>query len=184
VPKFELAIRCLSDNNGNDLVFEGRSDFNLIHFVSRYMVCVALSLCLFSLAMYGQKTRFGQSLPYAKQGVDYPIQIHISGTHYRVEYIGSGQAENAIYADAVMNGKKIELEGERSEIPFQSVRLSLGDYRMRLLKDPKKMGACRYSRNMRFSFPIELHGVARSLVFPNNKASLGPCRSTGICRNQ
>jgi hypothetical protein len=90
--------------------------------------------------MYSQKTRFGQEMPHVKPGVDYPIKIHISGTHYRVEYVGSGQAENALYADAVMNGKKIELTGDREEVPFQNIRLPLGDYQARLLKDPHKMG--------------------------------------------
>jgi hypothetical protein len=68
--------------------------------------------------MYGQKTRLGQELPRAKPGEDYPIKVHISGVHYRGEYLGPGQMADVIYADAVMNGKKIELRGDR-EVPFQ-----------------------------------------------------------------
>jgi hypothetical protein len=89
--------------------------------------------------MHGQKTRWGQELPHAKTGDDYPIKVHISGIHYRGEYTGSGQTADVIYADAVMNGKKVELRGDR-EAPFQYYKLPLGDYQARLLKDPHKMG--------------------------------------------
>jgi hypothetical protein len=89
--------------------------------------------------MHGQKTRLGQELPHAKPGDDYPINVHVSGIHYRKEYLGSGQTADVIYADAVMNGKKVELRGDR-EAPFQYYKLSLGDYQARLLKDPHKMG--------------------------------------------
>jgi hypothetical protein len=102
-------------------------------------VFVALAFCFCSLAMHGQKTRLGQGLPHAKPGDDYPIKVHISGLHYRGEYIGSGQTADVIYADAVMNGKKVELQGDR-EVPFQYYKLPLGDYQARLLKDPHKMG--------------------------------------------
>jgi hypothetical protein len=94
--------------------------------------------------MYGQKTRFGQELPHAKPGDNYPIKVHISGLHYRGEYVGSGQfgpgqTADVIYADAVMSGKKVELRGEQG-IPTQHYNLPLGDYQARLLKDPHKIG--------------------------------------------
>ena len=88
--------------------------------------------------MHGQKTRYGQELPHARPGDDYPIKVHISGIHYRKEYIGSGQTADVIYADAVMNGKKVELRGDR-EAPFQYYKLPLGDCQARLLKDPHKI---------------------------------------------
>src|ERR1700733_13443641 len=87
--------------------------------------------------MHGQKTRLGQALPHARPGEDYPIKVHISGIHYRGEYFGSGQTADVIYADTVINGKKVELRGNR-EIPFQFV--PLGDHQARLVKDPHNMG--------------------------------------------
>ena len=59
--------------------------------------------------------------------------------HYRGEYIGSGQAEDVIYADGVMNGKKVGLRGSQGT-PSASYKLSLGDYQARFLKDPYKRG--------------------------------------------
>jgi hypothetical protein len=96
--------------------------------------------------MNGQKTRFGQELPHAKPGDDYPIKVHISGKHYREEYAGSGQDEDVIYADAVMNGKKVELRGYQGADfqyphghPLKYYKLPLGDYQARLLKDSQKV---------------------------------------------
>ena len=100
---------------------------------------VTLVICICSLVVYGQKTRYGQEAPYAKPGVDYPIKMHISGLHYRGENRGSDQFEDIIYADAVMNGSKIELRGDpRQWLPFQAFNLSLGDYQARLLKGSDK----------------------------------------------
>ena len=109
-------------------------------------VFVALVFCFCSLATYGQKTRFGQELPHVKPGDAYPIKVHISGLHYRGEYVGSGQNEDAIYADAVINGKKIELRGYQGADfqyphghPLKYYKLPLGDYQARLLKDSHKV---------------------------------------------
>jgi hypothetical protein len=95
--------------------------------------------------MHGQKTRFGQELPHTKPGDVYPIKVHISGLHYRGEYLGSGQYADEIYADSLMNGKKLELRGESGgdfqyphNYPLKYYKLSLGDYQARLLKDSNK----------------------------------------------
>jgi len=58
--------------------------------------------------------------------------------HYRWEY-SEGYTGNVIYADAVMNGKKVELMGGQGA-SSQRYRLSLGDYQARLMKDPHKFG--------------------------------------------
>ena len=110
-------------------------------------VFVALAFCFCSLAMQSQKTRLGQALPHAKPGDVFPIKVHISGLHYRSEYrsgygngyIGSIDYQDILYADAVLNGEKIELRGDR-EVPSYYYKLPRGDYQARLVKDPHKMG--------------------------------------------
>jgi hypothetical protein len=101
---------------------------------------VVLLLCLGSIAANGQKWRVGQPPPHAKPGIDYPIKVHVSGIHLRNEYDGTDQRTSRIYADATMDGKKIELRFNLEPYPwFHTVPILPGDYQARLLKDsPKK----------------------------------------------
>ena len=110
---------------------------------------IVILLCLCSLAMFGQKTRFGQA-PRAKEGVDYPLKVHISGIHIRTYYaspswvgpnfLATERNQDVAYADAVLNGKKIELLGAWTWISGSyQTPLSLGDFQARLLKDSSKM---------------------------------------------
>jgi hypothetical protein len=101
-------------------------------------IFAALALCFCSSAMYGQKTRLGQELPHAKPGDDYPIKVHISGLHYRRDNVDNGGVIDSIYADAVINGKNVELMGGQ-KFYFTSYKLPLGDYQARLLKDSHKV---------------------------------------------
>jgi hypothetical protein len=89
------------------------------------------ALCLCSLSLHAQKTHYGLYLSYAKQGVDYPIKIHVTALRYR-EYGGDAN----VYVDAVMNGKKVELWFQ-DVVPF---RVLLGDIQARFIKDPEKTG--------------------------------------------
>ena len=101
----------------------------------KFLVALTIGFCCF--AARGQKTRFGQELPYAKPGVAYPIKVHVSGLHYRTEYTGSGLNDDVTYVDAILDGKKVELQ-TRQYIPFKPYHLTLGDHQARLLKDPNK----------------------------------------------
>ncbi|AEU35644.1 hypothetical protein [Granulicella mallensis] len=101
----------------------------------KFLVALAIGFCCF--AARGQKTRFGDELPHPKPGVVYPIKVHVSGLHYRTEDIGTPQNYDVTYVDAILNGKKVELQ-TRSYSPVQPYDLLLGDYQARLLKDPHK----------------------------------------------
>src|ERR1700761_2107706 len=74
----------------------------------KYLVVSVFFCC--SLVMTGQKTRYGQDPPHAKPGTVYPIKIHISGIHSRTEYASPGLYEDATYVDAILDGKKVELQ--------------------------------------------------------------------------
>ena len=102
----------------------------------KFLVALAIGFCCF--AARGQKTRFGQELPYAKPGVVYPIKVHVSGLHYRTEYNTiSSLNEYVTYVDAILDGKKVELQTKQYS-PAKPDNLPFGDYRARLLKDPHK----------------------------------------------
>jgi hypothetical protein len=107
---------------------------------------VVLLLCLGSTAVNAQKWRPGQPPPHAKPGIDYPIKVHVYGIHLRNEYDGGGQRASLIYADATMEGKKIELCFNLEPYPwFHTVPVLPGDYQARLLKDSPKKGAYKTS---------------------------------------
>jgi len=65
---------------------------------------------------------------------DFTIKAHISGTRLTTE-CGSGVCRSILYADSVLNGKKIELSGI-SVIVSKTVMLIVpGDYQLKLIKD-------------------------------------------------
>ena len=99
---------------------------------------VALAICFYCFAAHGQKTRLEQGIEHAKAGVVYPIKVHVSGIHYRSEnpkgILDLGMPNKAMYENAVMDGKKVELQLNQ-EIPFPFYNFPLGDQQARLLKD-------------------------------------------------
>ncbi len=112
----------------------------------RKSVVILLTLFCISSFVSGQKTRFGQ-VPRAKQGVDYPLKVHISGIHIRTYYespswlgpnfLTTEHNADVAFADVVLDGKKIELMGAWTWIPDNyQTPLSPGDFQARLLKDP------------------------------------------------
>jgi hypothetical protein len=114
----------------------------------RKSAVILLLLFCISPFVSGQKTRYGQA-PRAKQGVDYPLKVHISGIHIRTYYaspswvgpnfLATERNEDVPYADAFLNGKKIELLGAWTWIPDSyQTPLSPGDFQARLLKDSSK----------------------------------------------
>ena len=129
-----------------------------------------LFLLLCSIApLYGQKTRYGQEPPYAKKGVDYPIKVHISGIHLR-PYCTTGigreaSCENAVYADAIMNGIRIELMGYSETGTLKFLASSPADYQARLMKNYINAG-------------LTTIGQKYELVFPDR--TIWQCTVTGI----
>jgi hypothetical protein len=99
-------------------------------------LCVGAVLLLCSAGLHAQKTRFGQELPFAKPGVDYSLTVHVYGVHVRAD-CENGYCINVLYADATLNGRKLELRGSTNvpEKPYKGTGLlSFGDFRARVLK--------------------------------------------------
>ncbi|MDR3723494.1 MAG: hypothetical protein P4K83_03285 [Terracidiphilus sp.] len=88
--------------------------------------------CLFLLCAmpfsYGQRASGAQSERGTQSKADYPIQVHISGIHIRT-HCGAviRSCDDVLYADATLNGKKVDLMGT-------VVPIILGDYVARLQK--------------------------------------------------
>lgn len=108
----------------------------------RKLVAALFILFCSTSLIYGQKTRYGQAAetPKATKAsgtTESLIKVHISATRIR-SYCASCNAD--LYADAVLNGKKIELSGVAITVKKHSAFINLGliipgDYEARLTKD-------------------------------------------------
>jgi hypothetical protein len=123
--------------------------------MKKFVAALFLLLCTTSL-ICGQKTRYGQPPPKAKPGVDYPIKVHISGIHLRPYCTGIGKetsCENAVYADAIMNGTRIELMGNSETRSLKFLESLPGDYQARLMKDNSNAGLLAIGQKYGLVFP-------------------------------
>lgn len=133
---------------------------------------IIFAVFLYSVPLSGQKERYGQGLPTAKPGVDYPIRVHVYGVYIR-SYCQSSPLDrygescgDAYYAEVIASGKKIELRGDWGihQDPFHTLTLSIGDYRARSEKaDSSDVGSL---------------GDRYDLVLPDNRVLR--CTVTGI----
>ena len=122
---------CTEQKKGPAKNAERHMEYEL--FMKKYILTI---LCLLVLvpASHAQKTRFGQDPPKAKPGVNYPIQLHITGVHIRShcgESLARASCGDVLYVDAVLDGAKIELVGDVG-LSSLSVYLPPGDYHARL----------------------------------------------------
>lgn len=95
---------------------------------------------LCSIASAQGKYRFGQ-YPASQNPNDYTINVHVSATRFRqcVTVDPNAPCYAGIYADAILNGKKVELFGGVKK--RQSLLIVPGDYRAMLLKKPPASGS-------------------------------------------
>jgi hypothetical protein len=119
-----------------------------------YIAAAVLIFCSVALVS-AQKTRLGQGAP--KAGVDYPIKIHISGIHLRSHCSSSvlvrgAYCEDALYADAILDGQKVELMGYLIWPTDQPIPLIPGDYQARL-KGSHPAGAIPISEKYELVLP-------------------------------
>jgi hypothetical protein len=142
----------------------------------RKAAAALLLLFCFSPYVYGQKTRYGQILPKAKPGVDYPLNVHIYATHLRT-YCPQNEIQvqpepkhsciDVIYADVNIGGKKIELmtDTDVNLDPFRPLTLPLGIYQARFTKNAPNMDSATI-------------GLKYDLLLPDNRVLR--CTVTGV----
>lgn len=90
----------------------------------------------------------GQSNHKTGPKVDYPIKVHISGIHIRTHCGGlvGNSCDDMLYADATLNGKKVDLMGEVVPIPP-------GDYVARIAKKSPVPGLQEIGQKYEVLFP-------------------------------
>lgn len=105
--------------------------------MKNFVAVFCLLLCATSL-VYGQKTRLGQAKVMKPNPADYSVKIHISATHIRISCFYNGNVEicpSALFADAILNGKKIELSGDSVKDKKATALIIPGDYQAKLTRD-------------------------------------------------
>lgn len=113
---------------------------NIISSVRRpirtFIAVLALLLCN-TFSAHGQKTRFGQ-VPEKPSPADYSINVHVGATHIR--YYCSSDKDmypecRRLFADVILNGRKLELSGATTIGKNKFVLFVPGDYKARLTKN-------------------------------------------------
>jgi hypothetical protein len=104
--------------------------------MKRLLAIFAFGLC--AMAMHGQDPQFRQLSKKARPGIDYPLKVHISASQIRQRCTTFGSnisCEELLYADAVVDGRKLELTGSKIDVIDKMGLLVPGEYRVRRTKD-------------------------------------------------
>ena len=80
----------------------------------RVFVATLLLLACSAPMNYGQKTRFGQKTE-APNRAEYTLKGHVSASRLQTE-CAKGICNNVLYADVILNGKKLTLSGIAVEV--------------------------------------------------------------------
>jgi hypothetical protein len=116
----------------------------------RPVAVLLLLLCSIS-PIYGQKTRFGQTAEKPNPA-DYTIKVHVSASHLKTE-CSSGICSNILYADTVLNGKKIELSGVAVIVKKTLMLIIPGDYPARLIRDEHNSDSTLFNQEYELLLP-------------------------------
>jgi hypothetical protein len=83
---------------------------------------------------------------------DYTIKVHISESHIR-QVCAGGFCNYILYADTVLNGKKIELEGADVIVKKKVMLIIPGDYQVKLTKDNQNSDGTLFSQEYDLLLP-------------------------------
>ena len=107
---------------------------------------LVITICIFPF-LQAVKAQSVQEQAQTKLKTDYPILVHISGIHIRTHCGGVIKScDDVLYADATLNGKKVDLVGE-------VVPIVLGDYTARFAKKKPVIGLQELGQKYEVLFP-------------------------------
>jgi hypothetical protein len=122
---------------------------------------LALLMMIMSVApfAYAQKVRFGPGPPEVRAGVDYSIRVHVTAIHIRShcsELKEPASCRDVVYAESIIDGKKLELMGDRKWLPtFYEFPVMQGDYKARMAKDAPVASFAPLDREYELVMPDE-----------------------------
>jgi hypothetical protein len=100
--------------------------------MKQYVAVLFLVFCT-TTSIFGQKTQLEQST-VKTDATNQTITAHISASHLQTECFNN-VCSWKLYADAILNGKKIELAGVAIITMNNYSLIKPGDYQIRLTKD-------------------------------------------------
>jgi len=103
----------------------------------RKSVLVFCFLIGFLSLAQGQKARYGKT-PAKNDPANFPVRVHISSTHQLAGCSGYGNTVDCgpgLFAEAVIDGKKVDLWGAAAIAKFQYAILAPGDYLAQVTQD-------------------------------------------------
>ena len=113
--------------------------------MKRFVLVITLVLC--STTIFAQKTRFAKQPPKTEAPILFPLKVHISGVHTHVICVLNGcEVGEVIYADAVIDGNKIDLAGKYMD-------LTTGDYPARFSKKKSDADPLKFGQKIELALP-------------------------------
>lgn len=83
---------------------------------------------------------------------DYTINVHISASHLDTE-CANGLCRNLVYADTLLNGKKLQLSGNAVIVKKTLMLIAPGDYRAKLIKDNHNSNSSLFNQEYELLLP-------------------------------
>jgi len=83
---------------------------------------------------------------------DYTIKVHISASHLETRCV-SGLCSNLLYADSILNGKKLQLSGNAVIVKKTLMLIAPGDYMVKLLKDEHNSNGSLFNQDYDLLLP-------------------------------
>lgn len=100
--------------------------------------------------LHGQEPRDARQPARDAHGADYPIHVHISAIHIRTHCGTLTHCDDALYADATLDGKKVDLMGD-------NVPITPGDFVARPVKKSHADDLQLLGQKYEILFPDKTH---------------------------
>jgi hypothetical protein len=83
---------------------------------------------------------------------DFTIKVHITASHLKTE-CADVNCKNILYADSILNGKKIELSGVAVIVKKTLMLIIPGDYPARLIRDEHNSDSTLFNQEFELLLP-------------------------------
>jgi hypothetical protein len=112
--------------------------------MKKFAAIFCLSLCAATLQAKDKPTP-----------ADYTIKVHITASHLKTE-CADGTCKNILYADSILNGKKIELSGVAVIVKKTLMLIIPGNYPARTIRDEHNSDGTLFNQEYELLLPDDI----------------------------